>query len=225
MNSLIKDKRLKLITSLVSSKTVADIGTDHGKVIAQLFLDKKIDYAYLSDISEQSLEKAKTLLKELGFDNKAKYIVCDGLLGYDNIDGFDVVIAGMGGEEIIKILSSYKNISKANSYVLQPQKNVVKLRKYLVKNHFKIIVDKMVRQGKQYYSVIKVVYGKDRLNRKELFFGRTNVKEYGEDFVGFLNNQKDQYESIFAEAKTLSPDKKKYYKLLCKVIKKGERVC
>ena len=58
--------RLNFICDIVDkSNTVADIGCDHGKVVAKLFLDNKVSFAYLSDISAKSVQKADDLLNEL----------------------------------------------------------------------------------------------------------------------------------------------------------------
>ncbi len=225
MNSLIRDNRLTTIANLVTSKVVADIGTDHGKVVGQLFLDQKIDYAYLSDISSKSLDKAVALLNKLGFQDKAEFIVCDGLNGYTSLKPSDVIIAGMGGEEIIKIISSSKVNDSVNSFILQPMKNVIQLREFLVSFGYKILVDKIIKDGEQYYFVIKAYRGKDKLKPAEKYFGRTNLAEYSADFVQYLKIEKIKYDEIVKNATKLSREKKKYYKVLRKVIKKGEIIC
>ena len=50
--------RLKFISSLVDERIVADVGCDHGKLVRKLFDENKIDFAYVSDISRGSLQKA-----------------------------------------------------------------------------------------------------------------------------------------------------------------------
>ena len=62
MNKL--TKRLQVIFDLVSSRVIADVGCDHGKLTKALFDENKIDFAYVSDISKLSLEKAIKLLKD-----------------------------------------------------------------------------------------------------------------------------------------------------------------
>ena len=62
-------KRLQEVANLVSEKRVCDIACDHGKVIAKLFEDGKIDYAIVSDISAKCAIKAKELLLSLNFTN------------------------------------------------------------------------------------------------------------------------------------------------------------
>lgn len=89
-----------------------------------------------------------------------------------------VIIAGMGGQEIIKILSSTE-AKNYNNFILQPQKNIVELRIFLGQNNFEISSDELVREGKQYYFVLKV----NRTNKEipittmQQYFGNPSNKE------------------------------------------------
>jgi len=58
------DKRLLTIYNLVGEGQIADIGSDHGLLPAALLLNKKCKFAYLTDISANSLSKAEHLFKE-----------------------------------------------------------------------------------------------------------------------------------------------------------------
>ena len=98
-------KRMKKFADLISKKRIADIGCDHGKITAKLFLENKIDFAIVSDISRPSAEKAKKLLENLGV-KAFEMRVGDGLETITKEDKIEaILISGMGGEEIIKILS------------------------------------------------------------------------------------------------------------------------
>ena len=66
------DRRLQAVYNQIDCKKVVDVGCDHGKLVAQLFLDKKIDKAILTDISVQSLDKAKKLMSQYEFNNKCE---------------------------------------------------------------------------------------------------------------------------------------------------------
>lgn len=226
MPNLIKDSRLNKIYEMVDCPVVADIGTDHGKLVGQLFVDDKIEKAYLTDISEKSLSKAKSLMQKLNCLDKSTFIVSDG---FDNMHGinenYQAIIAGMGGEEIIKILSKNKNKKNIESFILQPQKNVVNLREYLINNGYKIEKDVAVQDGTQFYFIIKAVFGADILSYEELHFGRTNLQQYSQDFVAYLNYQKALYDEILNSAKNFGKDKQMYYDTLVKCIKKGESKC
>ena len=177
--------RLKKICDMVSySKTVADVGCDHGKVVAQLFLDNKIEYAYLSDISAKSVKKADDLLKELNISSdKYQVIVTDGLNNYNVKDIDTVIIAGMGGLEIKKILIN--NNVDVKEFVLVPHNNDVELRKYLIKNNYKIDKDLIVKDANKYYNILKVTKGCSKLNKLQMYFGKTNFEVVTDDFIEY----------------------------------------
>ncbi len=194
MNNDVKiSKRMQEIVNLVDKRRVCDIGCDHGKIIAKLFIDKKIDFAIISDISEKCVLKAKNLLDSMGVVDYAMQ-VGDGLSVINDEDKIEqVIISGMGGLEIIKILSNSKN--KFSSLILQPQRNEVDMKKYLIKNGYNIVFDKIIQDDK-FYNVVKAEVCSDtnEVNKESseinLYFGKNNylnVSRPNPDFVNYIN--------------------------------------
>lgn len=211
--------RLAKIRQFVTGKRVADIGCDHGKLVADLFERKLIEYAFVSDISEPSVNKAVKLLSEKGYN--FDFAVADGLDAIkEDFQIDEVVISGMGGLEIIKILSA--NRTNVKSFVLQPQNNELKLKKYLIKNKYKIVRDVIVKDKHMYYNVLKVVAGdkKQHLSEFELRFGKDNFNG-NIDFEDYLKYLNTKYSSILANMPFLKKQKlKKELKYLNKAYKK-----
>lgn len=189
-------KRLNSICELiVYEKKVADVGCDHGKVLAKLFLDNKIDFAYACDISAKSVKKAEDLLIEIGVDkSKFQIVVADGLKNIDATEIDLVIIAGMGGLEIIKILT--ENKVKVNKFILVPHNNSIQLRKYLNKNDYKLNKDFVICDGGKYYNIMEVVSGKQKLRKLELIFGLNNLKGDNIDFKNYLNEEERKTKNI-----------------------------
>ena len=66
-------------------------------------------------------------MHKLNFADKATFIISDGFDNMQNInDNYQAIIAGMGGEEIIKILSKNESNKNINSFILQSQSNLFK---------------------------------------------------------------------------------------------------
>lgn len=189
--------RIQKIAEFVSHRTVAEIGADHGYITKYLFNTNKINFAYLTDISSNSLQKAvKNFAKTP--KNKVSFLVGDGLEVFKTISTKipkEIIIAGMGGKEIIKILT--KNIHY-NNFVLQPQKNVLEVRKFLNKNNYKILKDEVVKSGKIYYFVLKVkkIKTKQKLTKQQLMFGLTNIKNFSPSFLSYLKYEQQKNEQI-----------------------------
>lgn len=211
------DKRLKSICDLVvKENVVADVGTDHGKVVTKLFLDNKIEFAYVTDISKPSVLKAKRLLEDSNIDNsKYQIVVTDGLQNIDTKHIDLVLIAGMGGLEIIKILQ--KNNIDVDKFILAPNNNVIATRKYLNKNKYKILTDFVVQENKKYYNIIKVEKGKQKLTNLQLYFGLTNFTKNSNDFNDFLDYMEQKMLNLQDRLPYLKRLKcKRYLKLILK---------
>lgn len=182
-------KRLNTIIQFCGkSKRIADIGCDHGYVLSAM-AKNGAKYLVASDISAPSVKKAETLLNSIGFDNFSVR-VGDGLATLNDEDSLDmIVIAGMGGYEIMDILSS--SHIKLTNLVLQPQNNVVKLRKYLMDNNFYIVKDIVVEDRDKFYNVLKVkkVDSIKKLTKRQLEYGKTNLSTFNADFINMLNQE------------------------------------
>ena len=151
----------------------ADIGCDHGYCTRYMLDNGLCDRAIVTDISQKSLNKAAKLLNEEVRKGKIECVCCDGL---DKVRGADLVlIAGMGGEEIVGIL---KRGYIPERFVFQPMKNAGLLRRYLVENGCRIIEDTLFRSGK-FYFIIKGERegGTYEYSDAEYAFGRDSINE------------------------------------------------
>lgn len=221
MNKLKLSKRLQNICNLVENcHTVADIGCDHGKVVANLFLENKIQYAIASDISQPSVEKTRQLLTELGYIDQCSILVGDGLANIDPQTAIDCcIIAGMGGREIWHILT--QSVHSITSWVLQPMKDESFLRKQLVSHGYKITKDIFFYDKGKYYTLLKVEQGKQRLNALQVAFGVTF--EENQDFLQYANQELQNIKEYLESATTgkSKKDLKKRYQLLQKAIRRS----
>ena len=169
-------KRLDAILDTIPSCNVmADIGCDHGKLITAAVEKGICKQGIGADISRESLKKATEYVQNKNLTEKIQLIVSDGFGSIDT--KVDVaVIAGMGANEIIKIISD-KNA--ADSYVLCPHQDAEILRRYI--NHpFVVMKDFIVRDRQKFYPIILVQKnGKNDNNNysdDELFLGK-NIPE------------------------------------------------
>ena len=178
--------RVEVIVSHVDKSSIcADVGCDHGYIGHALLKLGKAEKVVFTDISEKCLAKAKSLAQEDIVIGRAKTVVCDGLTGVtDDVD--TAVIAGMGGEEIIKILAECLQRLPIKTLVLQPMKNADKLRAYLLDGGFSLIRDYTFMDAGKYYDLIKAEKSDKKIDvysADELAFGKENLAVKGEDFI------------------------------------------
>ena len=162
------DNRLLAIKKEINGDILADIGTDHGKIIVSSLLDNKIKKAIAVDISEKSLKKAKILVEKYSLNDKVDFFIGDGLepLQYEPET---IIIAGMGGNEIINILKQKKMNSK---FVLVPHQDSIILRKFLSQNCFFVEKDYIIKESGKFYDIIVVKKGNNNYKTNEVYLGK-----------------------------------------------------
>ncbi len=183
-------KRIDTLCSLLAKTDVfADIGCDHGYCSEYMLKNELCDFAILSDISKGSLAKAESLLASFIRAKKAVSVLGDGFLGVHEEVGL-VLIAGMGGSEIVSILSDEKYGFMPKRFVFQPMHDSEKLRRYILENGGYIERDYTFEDGK-FYDVIVGGNAKDAGHVRneapytdaEYEFGRENLKTFPKAFV------------------------------------------
>lgn len=138
------DERLGAIAELVlqlivdkESPVVADIGCDHGQLSAYLLERHDTLHVLAGDVSAHSLEKAKKLIAAKGLSDRARFDVADGLSAVD-CEADVIVMAGMGADTILKIISEgHVRIGRA-MLVMQANVDLPVLRKGLAVQGFRI---------------------------------------------------------------------------------------
>lgn len=150
----------------------ADVACDHGYFAEYMLKNNLCERAVISDISPKCLKKAETLLTKFIKEGKCSSVCCDGL---EKITGCDtVMIAGIGGAEIVKILSSAYIPEK---FLFQPMKNAEVLREFLIESGCKICVDDIFYADKNFYFVIKGERaGNEKYSKAQLLFGKDSLK-------------------------------------------------
>lgn len=178
--------RIETICSYIDDcASFADVGCDHGYCTLHALKSGKCKTAVISDVSAKSLSKAERLLKDYITAGRCRPVCCDGLKDIGT-DTDLVLIAGMGGMEIIKILTEGFIPQR---FIFQPMKNSKELRKFLLDNGCKITVDDIFYDGK-YYFLIKGERegGTSEYTGEQLMFGRDSLtnpvfKEYAENEI------------------------------------------
>ena len=85
---------------------VADVGTDHAMVPVWLVQSGRADSVLATDIRSGPLKSAAALVERTGTGGHIRLMQTDGLTGIGPADADTVIIAGMGGETMLAILSA-----------------------------------------------------------------------------------------------------------------------
>lgn len=152
-------KRMKAVAAMVTKgNVVADIGTDHGYVPIALIQQKKIPRAIAMDINKGPLKHATEHIAMCQLEDYIETRLSDGVESLKVKEADSIVIAGMGGELVIHILTQGEEVCReAKELILQPQSELRRVRRFLRENKYKIIDEDMILEEGKYYPMMKVI--------------------------------------------------------------------
>lgn len=203
------DTRLKMVYDLVREGVLCDIGTDHARLPVYAIKSGKCESALACDVNEGPLSSARTLVTKEGLCDKIKLVLSNGFrdIEADDFEKIDcAVMAGMGGELIMSILSA----RFTDAYlVLQPQSAYYELIDYLQQNGYSILKQSFCVEGSRRYNAMLVKYT-EKSNITGFFVNAEKTEEY----YGFLQKESGRIKSALrciADAK--NPDMERMQRL------------
>ena len=149
--------RLSALASLVSKgHRLADIGTDHGYIPIYLCQTGIIPSAIAMDIGKGPLQQATAHIKQQGLSSRIRTRLSDGLTALQPGEADTILIAGMGGGLVMKILSQGTHaLTGSEELILQPQSEIAQVRAYLRTHGFRILEEEMILEDGKYYPMMK----------------------------------------------------------------------
>ena len=193
-NTPILSPRLRAIAEFISPcNCVADIGTDHAYLPVYLCRKGICVRAIASDINRGPLDRANNTVAEYGLADKISLRLGGGLETVSVGEADSVIIAGMGGLIIGKILEEGRDKIKDNCrVVLQPMTAVPELREYLYNNGWKTERECLVREDEKIYNIIEVRKGNAdiRLTEAELYIGKYLMENKPQHYEEYLFRRK-----------------------------------
>ncbi len=165
----------------------ADVGCDHGYCTEYMLKNGLCERAIFSDVSKGSLAKAESLLAPYVRKGVATAVLGDGFYGVPK-EADEVLIAGMGGSEILSILADEKYGFLPDRFVFQPMHDSEKLRRYLVAQGARIELDYTFKDGKFYDVLVGTATKRggqvrDEYSEAAYEFGRDNLRQMPSAFV------------------------------------------
>lgn len=194
-------KRLKLILEMVPSSVTADIGSDHGKLMIALVENGIISKGYAVENKEGPFERLRNNLTVHGVINKVTPIFSDGIKDLPS-DVSTVVIAGMGGLNIVNILKSHQEKLKYVQTIIIDAHNAVPLaRKEISELGYTIADENIVKEDDIFYEIIKFVKAdKAIISDEDLEFGPILRQQKSATFKEKYKNRLFEINNILSKA-------------------------
>lgn len=199
-------ERLQYIASMVDyGARPADIGTDHGYIPVWLIKNRIVSNAIATDVHEGPLQRAEQTAARYQCADQIEFRLCDGLAGIQQEEVDTVIIAGMGGELIAKILSTkpWAHPDRIR-YILQPMSTAEKLRTFLAENGYCIHRERIAKEEMRFYPVLDVTAGTMSLSGAEFAVGRQEPDFYDQNRKAYLQEYRRKLRLALQQMRTSS---------------------
>ena len=197
--------RLKTVAdSVTGGNRVADVGCDHAYIAIHLAENNIAPRVVAMDVNKGPLSKARENIEIRGLEDRIETRLSDGLARLNPGEADTVVIAGMGGALMVRILTEGESaLKEVKELILQPHKN-----------GYRIESEKMVKEDDKYYIIIKAL--KDPVKEsydQELFYlyGKQLLESGGplvEEYLLREERLKEQVEESLRDTDTAGSNKR-----------------
>ncbi len=211
--------RLKTVADFVcGGALVVDVGCDHAILPIELIRKGKASRVIACDIGEGPLASANRNIKRAGLEGIIETRLSDGLekILPDEVD--HIVIAGMGGDLIARIIGN-ANWTRDKKYrlILQPMTSADDLRIWLLENGYEIETEKPVYDAGRLYTVMVCTFSGETSEMPEeyAYIGKISPDTAeGKDYFLRQISRIERRLSALEKSKTDHPEKEELTNIL-----------
>lgn len=186
--------RMAMNASLVpEGAKVADVGCDHGYVSLYLASKKACKKVIAMDINEGPLAHARKNIEKADLSDCIDCRLSDGMQALKQGEVDTVLIAGMGGMLICKILrQSPEVLSQVKTLVIQAQSDFSEVRKTIHELGFKLESEKFCMDAAKPYLSMRAFRGAEEYAYEpyEYEYGRLLAENKDETYHQFLLSER-----------------------------------
>ena len=213
-------KRIQKIVDLIPPSTcVADIGCDHAYVPIEAVKQGKTQHAIACDVRRGPLQHAEEHILSAGLAGKIETRCSDGLEKVRAGEADTVVMAGMGGPLMERLLQG--RFTDFPHFVLSPQSEIPHFRHFLLEQKMKIEEETMLVEDGKYCVILNVsqkdpqqnmgaAYSSERqkflqmvddvyVREEDFLYGGRLLQRKDPVLKSFLEKEKHRYEEILSK--------------------------
>lgn len=189
----LSERLLAAAGMVTKGNIVADIGCDHAYTSIYLCQAGIAPRVVAMDVNKGPLQGAKAHVEEAGLTERIDIRLSDGLQKLLPGEADTVLLCGMGGLLMIKILSDYpETTASMKELILQPQSEVGEVRRFLHKQGYEITKEHMLKEDGKFYVMMRAVQcDKSQHYEKECeyLYGKLLLEEKNEVLSEFLDRE------------------------------------
>ena len=197
-------KRLEtIIERIPASGCIADIGCDHAYVAIETVRRGKAARALACDVRKGPLQQAAEHILCAGLAGKIETRLSDGLEKVAPGEADSVIIAGMGGPLMERILQG--RLTDFGHFVLSPQSEIPHFRRFLLAEGMQIDEETMLIDEGKYYVIFNVSQRADAssdpmyVTEEDFLYGGPLLRRLDPVLKSFLEKEKTRYEGILRQ--------------------------
>ena len=154
----LSERLLAAAGMVTKGNIVADVGCDHAYTSIYLCQAGIAPKVIAMDVNKGPLVGAKAHVEEAGLSENIDIRLSDGLQRLIPGEADTVLLCGMGGLLMIKILSDYPEATASlKELILQPQSEVGEVRAFLHKQGYEITEEHMLKEDGKFYVMMRAV--------------------------------------------------------------------
>lgn len=197
-------KRLEtIIERMPASGCIADVGCDHAYVAIEAVRRGKAARALACDVRKGPLQQAAEHILCAGLAGKIETRLSDGLEKVAPGEADSVIIAGMGGPLMERILQG--RLADFGHFVLSPQSEIPHFRRFLLAEGMQIDEETMLIDEGKYYVILNVSKRADApsdpmyVTEEDFLYGGRLLRRLDPVLKSFLEKEKTRYEGILRQ--------------------------
>lgn len=202
-------KRLEtIIERMPASGCLADIGCDHAYVAIEAVRRGRAARALACDVRKGPLQQAAEHILCAGLAGKIETRLSDGLEKVAPGEADTVVVAGMGGPLMERILQG--RLRDFAHFVLSPQSEIPHFRRFLLTEGMQIDEETMLIDEGKYYVILNVSKRADAtssdsmyVTEEDFLYGGRLLHRLDPVLKSFLEKEKTRYEGILRQTDSL----------------------
>lgn len=202
-------KRLEtIIERMPDAGCLADIGCDHAYVAIEAVRRGRAARALACDVRKGPLQQAAEHILCAGLAAKIETRLSDGLEKVAPGEADTVVVAGMGGPLMERILQG--RFGDFAHFVLSPQSEIPHFRRFLLAEGMQIDEETMLIDEGKYYVILNVsqraaAAASDSMyvTEEDFLYGGRLLRRLDPVLKSFLEKEKTRYEGILRQTDSL----------------------
>ena len=200
VTGFLSERMLRTAAMVSHGNRTADIGCDHAYTSIYLVEQGIAPQVVAMDVNAGPLTRAKENVDKFGMADRISLRLSDGLAKLMPGEVDTILIAGMGGPLMERILSACpETLAAAKELVLQPQSELGAFRRFLHGAGFRITAEDMLYEDGKYYVIFRAEHGTEEpWTEEEYLYGKHLTDAAYPVLLEFLTEERRKAEEVLS---------------------------